>query len=62
MLDFSNLTHEQKEFFSEMWEQHQAQREQQQTKSDGVNAYLAKRRKLEDSQAAAAEQLKTLMK
>ncbi|MBQ6649586.1 MAG: hypothetical protein IJM66_12145 [Muribaculaceae bacterium] len=61
MLDFSNLTAEQRAFFNEMWERHQAQREQSDDSVTMLNAYLEKNRQREDSQAKAAEALKAKM-
>lgn len=61
MLDFSNLTAEQRAFFNEMWEQHQAQREQSDDSVTMLNAYLEKNRQRDESQAKAAEALKSKM-
>ena len=61
MLDFSNLTAEQQAFFNEMWEQHQAQREQSDDSVTMLNAYLEKNKQREETQAKAAEALKTKM-
>lgn len=61
MIDFNNLTENQKEFFNSIWEQHQAQREQSDDSVTMLNAYLEKNRQREDSQAKAAEALKAKM-
>lgn len=61
MLDFSNLTAEQRAFFNEMWEQHQAQREQSDDSVQAFQCYIEKHRQQEDNQAKAAEALKAKM-
>jgi hypothetical protein len=61
MIDFSNLTDEQKEFFNNMWENHQRDNEQNVDGIKEFETYIAKRRKQEDDQARAAETLKTKM-
>lgn len=61
MIDFNNLTENQKEFFNSMWEQHQAQREQSDDSVTMLNAYLEKNRQRDESQAKAAEALKAKM-
>lgn len=61
MIDFNNLTEQQKEFFTTLWEQHQQQTEQS---SEGVkhfNSYVEQYRKQEENQAKAAEALKSRM-
>ena len=62
MLDFSNLTQEQKEFFTNIWEKHQQQTEQEGESVKHFNAYVEQRRKQEDEQTKAAEHLKTLLR
>lgn len=61
MIDFQNLTEQQKEFFNSMWEQHQAQREQSDDSVTMINNYIEKHRQQEDNQAKAAEALKAKM-
>lgn len=61
MIDFSNLTDEQKVFFNDMWESHQKQSQQSDDSVKSFNAYIEKHRKQEDNQARAAEVLKTKM-
>ena len=62
MLDFSNLTQEQKEFFNNIWEKHQTQAEQEGKSVKHFNAYTEQRRKEEDAQTKAADILKTMMR
>lgn len=62
MLDFNNLTDEQKEFFNTIWENHQQESEQSAESVQAFNAYVEKRRKQEDEQAMATEHLKALMR
>lgn len=62
MLDFSNLTQEQKQFFSDMWESHQRESENQSESLKGFQAYIERKRKQEDAQAEAAEILKSKMR
>ena len=62
MLDFNNLTDEQKAFFSQMWEKHQRDNEQTAESVKTFQCYADKRRKQEEEQAKATEQLKTLMR
>ena len=59
MIDFTNLTEEQHEFFNSLWENHQKQDEQTDESTKSFNAYIEQRRKQEDDQAKAAEVLKT---
>lgn len=61
MLDFSNLTPEQKAFFNEMWESHQRDNEQNNDSTKAFEKYISKRRAQEDNQAQAAEVLKSKM-
>jgi len=62
MIDFSNLTAEQKEFFNSMWENHQKESQHQEDSINSFTAYLERRRKQEDEQAKAAEVLKSKMR
>ena len=62
MLDFSNLTQEQQDFFNEMWENHLRESEQNGDSIKAFNAYVEQRRKREESQEQAAQHLKSLMK
>lgn len=62
MLDFSNLTPEQKEFFNTMWENHQRDNENQSESLKDFQAYIERKRKQEDEQAQAAEILKSKMR
>ena len=62
MIDFSNLTAEQKEFFNSMWENHQRENENQSESLKDFNAYIERKRKQEDEQAQAAEILKSKMR
>ena len=62
MIDFANLTDEQKAFFNDLWESHQRQNEQSTESVKDFNAYLQRRRKHEDEQAQAAKHLKNLMR
>ena len=62
MIDFSNLTPEQKAFFNEMWENHQQESKQSEDSINSFTAYLERRRKQEDDQARAAEVLKSKMR
>ncbi len=61
MIDFQNLTQEQKQFFSDMWESHQRENEQNNDSTKEFEKYISKRRAQEDNQAKAAEVLKTKM-
>lgn len=61
MIDFNNLTPEQKEFFTEMWESHQRESENQSESLKGFQAYIERKRKQEDAQMEATEVLKTKM-
>ncbi|MBR5639571.1 MAG: hypothetical protein IKW83_07390 [Muribaculaceae bacterium] len=64
MIDFQNLTEEQKEFLTTMWPMWERS-QQGETKNNSVqrfNAYAEKRRTLEQQQAQAADILKTMMK
>ena len=61
MLDFNNLTEQQKEFFTTLWEQHQEQAEQSSESVKHFNSYVEQYRKQEESQAKAAEALKSRM-
>ena len=61
MIDFSNLTDEQKEFFNSMWENHQRENEQTDDSANSFQTYIEQRRKIEDNQAKAAEVLKSKM-
>ncbi len=61
MIDFNNLTDEQKEFFNSMWESHQRENEHGDDSAKEFETYIAKRRKLEDNQTRAAEALKSKM-
>ncbi len=61
MIDFSNLTDEQKEFFNSMWENHQRENEQTDDSAKSFQTYIEQRRKIEDNQAKAAEVLKSKM-
>lgn len=62
MLDFSNLTPEQKAFFTDMWESHQRENENESESLKEFNAYIERKRKQEDEQAQAAEILKSKMR
>lgn len=62
MIDFSNLTPEQKAFFNEMWESHQRENESQSESLKDFQAYIERKRKQEDAQAEAAEILKSKMR
>lgn len=62
MIDFNNLSEEQKAFFNEMWESHQQEGEQSTESVLAFQKYVEKRRKQEDSQAQAAEILKSKMR
>jgi hypothetical protein len=59
MLDFQNLTDQQKEFFSALWEDKQQQAEQTSDSLKACNAFIEKHRKQQESQAKAAEALKS---
>lgn len=61
MVDFSNLTDEQKTFFNEMWESHQRENEHSNDSAKAFEDYISKRRAQEDNQAQAAEVLKSKM-
>lgn len=58
MLDFSNLTDNQKEFFTTLWEQHSEQNEQASNSQQSFNTYIEQRRRQEAEQEKAAEALK----
>lgn len=62
MIDFNNLTPEQKEFFTQMWESHQRENEQSSESLKDFQAYIERKRKQEDDQAKAAEILKSKMR
>jgi len=62
MLDFSNLTPEQKELFTQMWESRQQENEQSNDSAKAFEDYISKRRAQEDDQAKAAEVLKSKMR
>lgn len=62
MLDFSNLTPEQKAFFNDMWENHQRESEQNNDSTKAFEDYISKRRAQEDDQAKAVEVLKSKMR
>lgn len=62
MIDFNNLTDEQKAFFTDMWENHQRDNESQNKSLKDFNAYIERKRKQEDEQAQAAEILKSKMR
>ncbi len=62
MLDFNNLTQEQQDFLSKMWENHLQENERNGDSIKAFNAYVEQRRKQEESQEQAAQHLKTLMK
>lgn len=62
MIDFNNLTPEQKEFFNTMWENHQRDNENQSESLKDFQAYIERKRKQEDEQAQAAEILKSKMR
>ena len=61
MIDFNNLTPEQKAFFTQMWENHQRESEQNNDSTKAFEKYISKRRAQEDNQAQAAEVLKSKM-
>lgn len=61
MLDFQNLTEQQKEFFTTLWEQHAQQQEQSDDSVQAFQCYIEKHRQQEDNQAKAAEALKAKM-
>lgn len=61
MIDFNNLTPEQKEFFTQMWESHQRENEQSSESLKDFQAYIERKRKQEDAQMEATEVLKTKM-
>ena len=62
MIDFNNLSEEQKAFFNEMWESHQQEDEQSTESVKAFQCYVEQRRKQEDEQAKATEHLKALMR
>ncbi len=62
MIDFNNLTDEQKAFFTDMWESHQRESENHSESLKDFNAYIERKRKQEDAQAEAAEILKSKMR
>ena len=62
MIDFNNLTDEQKAFFTDMWESHQRESEHHSESLKDFNAYIERKRKQEDAQAEAAEILKSKMR
>ena len=62
MIDFSNLTPEQKAFFTDMWESHQRESENQSESLKDFNAYIERKRKQEEAQTEAAEVLKSKMR
>lgn len=62
MIDFNNLTPEQKAFFTDMWESHQRENESQSESLRDFQAYIERKRKQEDEQAQAAEILKSKMR
>lgn len=62
MIDFQNLTPDQKAFFTDMWENHQRENESQSESLKDFNAYIERKRKQEDAQAEAAEVLKSKMR
>lgn len=62
MIDFQNLTPEQKAFFNEMWLNHQQESQHQEDSINSFTAYLQRRRKHEEAQAEAAEVLKSKMR
>lgn len=61
MIDFSNLTPEQKAFFNEMWESHQRESENHSESLKGFQVYIERKRKQEDAQMEATKVLKTKM-
>ena len=61
MIDFNNLTPEQKAFFTDMWESHQRESENHSESLKDFNAYIERKRKQEDAQMEATEVLKTKM-
>ena len=61
MIDFSNLTDEQKEFFNNKWENHQRENEQTDDSAKSFQTYIEQRRTIESDQAKAAEVLKSKM-
>ena len=61
MIDFANLTDEQKAFFNDLWESNQRDNAQSNNSAESFNAYIEQRRKLEADQARAAEVLKSKM-
>ena len=61
MLDFSNLTTEQEAFFNDLWENNKRESEQSTESLKDINAYIAHRRQQEQSQAKAAEVIKSKM-
>lgn len=61
MIDFANLTDEQKTFFNDLWESHERDNAQSNDSTESFNAYIEQRRKQEESQVRAAEVLKTKM-
>lgn len=58
MIDFNNLTDNQKEFFTTLWEQHSEQNEQASNSRQSFNTYIEQRRRQEAEQERAAEALK----
>lgn len=61
MIDFNNLTEQQKEFFTTLWEQHAQQTEKESDSIKSFNDYIANRRQQEESQAKVVEILKSKM-
>lgn len=61
MLDFQNLTEQQKEFFTTLWDQHVQQQEQSDDSTKSFASYIEKQRQKEENQAKAAEALKSKM-
>lgn len=61
MIDFSNLTDEQKEFFNNMWENHLRDNEQTDDSAKSFQTYIEQRRIIESEQSKAAEALKSKM-
>ncbi len=61
MIDFSNLTDEQKEFFNNMWENHQRESENHSESLKDFQAYIERKREQEDAQIEATEVLKNKM-
>lgn len=61
MIDFNNLTSEQREFFNRAWEQHQSELQAQADAATHLNTFLANRREQDARGEAAAQELRKRM-